>query len=166
VNYVALEAYGFVRTAEMVLESDDDDVLLWSDFDWANNRILIRDSVGKQTKRRSGNQLIIPITDVLRSWLRPPNLEQPSSTKLLRVVPVRESAFRRKVTELHRAAGAPHIHNGLRRSAISYRLAEDQGLGVGALSRIAGNSEGTIRKHYLEHLMPEQGRQWLQTKPL
>ena len=66
VNYVALEAYGFIRTAEMVLESDDDndDVLLWSDFDWSNNRILIRDSVGKQTKRRSGNQRIIPLTNV------------------------------------------------------------------------------------------------------
>jgi integrase len=166
VNYVALEAYGFVRTAELVIEHDNDEVLTWLDFDWSNRRIIIRDSVGKQTRRRSGNQRIIPISDVLRSWLRPPNLDEPARSKKLRVVPVKQSVFLRNVAALHKASGVAHIHNGLRRSAISYRLAEDQALGIGALSRIAGNSEATIRKHYLEHLLPEQGRLWQQANPL
>src|SRR5262249_49339771 len=38
VNYVALEAYGFVRTAELVSEHGGDEVLLWSDFEWRLGR--------------------------------------------------------------------------------------------------------------------------------
>jgi hypothetical protein len=67
---------------------------------------------------------------------------------------------------MHTKLGLTAIHNGLRKSCISYALAADNDLGVVQAARYAGNSEATIRKHYLERLTPEDGKAWFAVQPL
>ena len=64
--------------------------------------------------------------------------------------------------KLHTAANVKALHNGLRRSAISHYLAANPEAGIGPLARMAGTSEATIKKHYLESLTPEEGAEWFQ----
>jgi hypothetical protein len=77
-----------------------------------------------------------------------------------RVVPVMHGEFADKMRNLHKAAGVPQIHNGLRRSAISHYLAAYPETGIGQLALWAGTSEATIKRHYREVLTPEVGHTW------
>jgi hypothetical protein len=66
---------------------------------------------------------------------------------------------------MHAKLNIAPVHNGLRKSCISYALAADNDLGVVQAARYAGNSETTIRKHYLE-LTPEDGKAWFAVQAL
>lgn len=133
---------------------ESEDVLRWEDIDWKNKRIVVRATVGKATKRKSGNQRFVPITDLLMHWLKP----YKSNTGM--VVPVLHHDHSQWMKKLHAATDIPALHNGLRRSAISYYLAAHPETGIGQLARWCGSSEATIKRHYLEVLLPEVGEQW------
>jgi hypothetical protein len=75
-------------------------------------------------------------------------------------VPFSAKKFGELWRKLTNTAKVPRIDNGLRHSAISYALAADPELGVVQVSRYAGNSEKTVKKHYLRLLKPEQGKKW------
>ena len=65
--------------------------------------------------------------------------------------------------KLHADAGVTSIHNGLRRSAesaISHYLAVHPTLGIGQLAEVGRFVEGTVKRHYLEMLTPEEGQWW------
>jgi len=69
-----------------------------------------------------------------------------------RCVEILHRQFSEHWKTMHTKLGITPIHNGLRKSCISYALAADNDLGVVQAARYAGNSETTIRKHYLERL--------------
>jgi hypothetical protein len=48
----------------------------------------------------------------------------------------------------------------------AYSLAANPEQGVQQTSRWAGNSENTIRKHYLRLIKPAQGRAWFEVKSI
>jgi integrase len=159
--FICLTAFGWMRTSELVRQYANEDVLTWEDIDWKNSRIHIRESVGKATRRKSGNERFVPMTAHLKKWLQP-------FAKLLtgRVVPLLHREFATQMRKLHADAGIKLIHNGLRRSAISHYLAAHPETGIGELARRAGTSEATVKRHYLEALTPEAGRKWFTLKPL
>ena len=52
--------------------------------------------------------------------------------------------------------------NALRHSCISYSLARNPEHGLQLVSQWAGNSESTIRKHYLHLLTKSDGEEWFE----
>jgi integrase len=157
--FVALAGFAWFRTSELVRLYSHEDVLNWEDIDWKRDRIHVRSTVGKATRRRSGNERFVPITRELRNWMSPLIKGPPTG----RVIPVLHYEFAELVRTMHTKANVPQIHNGLRRSAISNYLAFHPETGIGQLARWAGTSESTIKRHYLESLTPEEGEQWFQT---
>ena len=112
-----------------------------------NERIHVRETVGKSTRRRSGNERFIPLNRYVMNWL------SLAGERDGRIVPVMHTEFAEKMRALHKAAGVPSIHNGLRRSAISHYLAAYPETGIGQLALWAGTSEAT-------KLTPEVGETW------
>jgi hypothetical protein len=119
-----------------------------------NERIHVRETVGKSTRRRSGNERFIPLNRYVMNWL------SLAGERDGRIVPVMHTEFAEKMRALHKAAGVPSIHNGLRRSAISHYLAAYPETGIGQLALWAGTSEATIKRHYRQVLTPEVGETW------
>jgi integrase len=155
--FLLLAGFGWMRTSELVRQYANEDVLTWEDIEWRNKRIHVRESVGKSTRRKSGNERWVPMTANLTSWLKP-------IVGTGRIVPVLHREFAVQMRKLHAVCGVTLIHNGLRRSAISYYLASHAETGIGQLARYAGTSEATIKRHYLEALTPEIGRGWFALK--
>jgi hypothetical protein len=153
--FIALAGFAFLRTSELVRAYNSEDTLTWEDMQWSRNRIWIRESVGKSTRRKTGNERFPGISKYLRNWLHP-FIGKATG----RIVPVEHSRFAASMRKLHADAEIPIIHNGLRRSAISHYLAAHPETGIGQLARLAGTSEATIKAHYLESLTPDQGREW------
>jgi hypothetical protein len=159
--FLILTGFAWMRTSELVRQYAKEEVLCWEDIDLANNRIHVRESVGKSTRRKSGNERWVPMTDNLVAWLTP---LMPGKTG--RIVPVLHREFAAQMRRLHRNCAVSLIHNGLRRSAISYYLAAHDETGIGQLARWAGTSEATIKRHYYEALTPEIGSRWFKLSPL
>lgn len=163
--FCALSGFGFLRSSELIRLYHGEHVLEWRDIDWKNKRIRVREEVGKATRRRSGNDRLIPMRDELVKWLSEAKRmsEEVRKVKLQGpIVPVFHGEFAKKWRAVHVKAEVPIIHNGLRRSAISHALAADPELGVVQAARWAGSSEATVKRHYLESLTPEEGRAWFE----
>jgi len=149
VPFLALSGFCFLRTAELVRQFASEQVLQWSDIHWNDRLIHVRPGVAKGTKRES-DERFTPINEALIRWLEP--FKKNSGD----CVPFSVS----KLTELWQSVKVPHIHNGLRHSAISYALAANPEAGVQLVSQWAGSSEATVLKHYRRLLKPEVGRAW------
>jgi integrase len=160
--FICLTAFAWMRTSELVRQYKNEEVLCWEDIDLKHNppRIFVRPTVGKATRRRSGNERLVPITDHLAKWLAP-SCERRTG----RIVPVLHREFAVQMRKLHADAKVQVIHNGFRRSAVSMYLAAHPETGIGQLARWAGSSEQTIKRHYLEVLTPEAGRRWFAMEP-
>jgi site-specific recombinase XerD len=63
--FCALSGFGFLRTSELVRLYHEENVLEWSDIDWKQKRIHVREEVGKATRRRSGNERFVPMRQEL-----------------------------------------------------------------------------------------------------
>jgi hypothetical protein len=152
--YVVLSGFCYLRTSELVRKYAQEQVLQWSDVLWKDGLIHVRTGVAKGTRSHSGDERFAPLSDTAKEWLGP--IRQDSAPCI--------NLGHRKFGELWRKltdeAKVPRIDNGLRHSAISYALAADPELGIVQVARWAGNSEKTVRKHYLRLLKPEQGREW------
>jgi site-specific recombinase XerD len=153
--FIVLAGLAFVRTSELVRLYASEDVLTWEDFDWKRDRLHIRETVGKATRRTVGNERWVPLNSYVKNWLHP---FIGKATGF--VVPDMHKEFAEHMRALHTSAEVKAIHNGLRRSAISHYLAANQDAGIGQLARLAGTSEATIKRHYLESLTPEAGASW------
>jgi integrase len=156
VPFIVLSAYGFMRTSELVRLYLSEDALRWQDILWSKGKIHIRESVGKSTRRASGNERFIPTTDNIRSWL------ESTAPKEGFVIPLLHTEFSERWRDLHKKLNyeLKPIHNGMRRSAISHLLAAEPDLGIVQAARWAGSSEATIKGHYLELLTQEKGAAW------
>jgi integrase len=152
--FVVLAGFCYLRTSELVRKYAREATLQWSDIHWRDGLIHVRPGVAKGTRRHAGDERFTPLSDTAKEWLAP--IRKTSGP----CVPIGH----RKFGELWRAmtdlAKVPRVDNGLRHSAISYALAADPELGIVQVARYAGNSEKTVRKHYLRLLKPEQGLEW------
>jgi hypothetical protein len=131
---IALTGFCWMRTSELVRLYSSEDVLEWEDIDLDNERIHVRETVGKSTRRRSGNERFPPLSHYVTNWLSLAGLSELTG----RIVPVLHAEFADKMRALHKAAGVPQINNGLRRSAIqslSGGLSRDGHWPTGSLGR-------------------------------
>src|ERR1700730_976865 len=155
-SFLILSGLCFLRTSELVRLYGHEEVLRWEDIQWKRDRIIVREGVAKST-RRADDTRVIPIPKPMRKIAHVADLEKKHSGRVIGRLHYDHSEVWRK---MHEECGFKPIANGLRKSAISYRLAADPDLGVIQCAKWAGNSEATIKKHYLNTLMKEDGVAW------
>jgi integrase len=153
--FVAISGFAGLRTAELLVEREGDEVLQWPDLDFENRRITVRPEVSKGGARRR----YVPMCDALIAWLEP--IRQTEG----KVVALSQSSFRKALSEVFELSEVNSVDNGLRHSFASYWLAEHSKLGVGQLALHMGNSEAIAKKHYIEVLTAEQGKAWFSITP-
>jgi site-specific recombinase XerD len=151
---LALCGLCFMRTGEVVRLYSEEEVIRWDDILWDRRLVHVRAEVAKET-RRADDERFIPFTEPFEKAM-----VSFMDRKEGRCVDILHRQFSEHWRTMHTKLGLTAIHNGLRKSCISYALAADNDLGVVQAARYAGNSETTIRKHYLERLTPEDGKAW------
>jgi hypothetical protein len=62
--FLALMAFGFLRTEELISRFDGDLVLDWSAFDWVDRQIFVPHTVAKKARDHGGNDRQIPISNL------------------------------------------------------------------------------------------------------
>jgi hypothetical protein len=162
VPYVVLGGFCFLRTSELVRKYANEQVLQWSDINLdqgAHGEIHVRPGVAKANKRRSDDRYI-ELSETARAWLEPVRKETGDCVALT------YTEFGKHWREMMDKAGVEPIDNGLRHSAISYSIAAHPEHGIQLTARWAGNSETTIRKHYLRWLTEKQGKAWFAVKDI
>lgn len=159
--YVILCGFCFLRTAELVRMYEVEQVLTWDHVLMDKGLIHVPQGVAKSTRRESGDERFIPLSEAAKHWLS----EVRPIMKTGDCVPHSAKKFGELWRGLIKKADVPSIDNGLRHSAISYSLAANPEHGVALTSQWAGNSEKTIRKHYRRLIEPEQGRAWFNLEP-
>lgn len=151
---VAIGAFAGLRTAEIVR-------LEWEEIRFAQNVIEIKASKAKTASRR-----LAPILPVLAAWLAPVRKE---SGKVLSGVLdefAMATQFKRAVDAITDEKGQPLVkivHNGLRHSFITYRMAILKNAAEVALE--AGNSPRMIFEHYRELVTEGEAQNWFGTQP-
>ena len=147
--YLLIAAFAGCRHAEM--SAPGQPVLDWRDVDLENAEIRVR----PQVARKIGRDRIVPIAENLGLWLVPyarhngPVCELSSTTGAL----VQTAA----------AAGIPWRHNGLRRSFISYRLAQTSN--IEQTAHEAGTSPGRVRENYQKTVPKREAKRWFDLRP-
>jgi integrase len=159
--YVILCGFCFLRTAELVKMYASEQVLTWDHVLMDKGLIYVPKGVAKSTRRESGDERYIPLSDAAKHWLS----EVRPVMKTGECVPHSAKKFGELWRGLIKKAGVRSIDNGLRHSAISYSLAANPEHGVALTAQWAGNSEKTIRKHYRRLIEPEQGKAWFNLEP-
>ena len=154
VPFVAIGAFSGLRTAEIVR-------LEWPEIRFAQNVIEIKASKSKTASRR-----LAPILPVLAEWLAP--FRRDSGRVLVGVLDEFAIAtqFKKAVDAITDAKGQPLIrivHNGLRHSFITYRMAILKSAAEVALE--AGNSPRMIFEHYRELATGEEANEWFGVRP-
>jgi len=154
VPFVAIGAFSGLRTAEIVR-------LEWPEIRFGQNVIEIKASKSKTASRR-----LAPILPVLAEWLAP--FRKESGRVLVGVHDEFAIAtqFKKAVDAITDEHGKPLIkivHNGLRHSFITYRMAVLKSAAEVALE--AGNSPRMIFEHYRELATVEEANEWFDAKP-
>ena len=164
---VAIGAFAGLRRAEI-------ERLDWRAIDLEERVITVDASIAKTSARRT-----VEITDNLADWLAPlarpsgpvwPEAEQsrsPWNIARLRSGwgPFYTNAAEVKAVQADLDADKlkPWPDNGLRHSAISYRLAATQDLAKTSLE--AGNSPVMVKRHYLHLVKPSAAVSWFEVRP-
>jgi hypothetical protein len=156
--YLLLSGNAFLRVQELVRRHGDEPVLEWENLLWDRGKILVPEETAKSTKRKSGNERLIPLHQNIHDWLV--TFRHGPVPTSGRVVDCSVGHFGELLKQLHAKAGVPFIKNGMRKSGISYYLARYPETGIGQLSIWAGNSESSCRQHYLKMLTEEEGIAW------
>src|SRR5260370_19632135 len=143
--YLIHSGNAFFRSQELVRRFGNEPVLEWQDFLWDRDEIHVRGEVAKSTKRKSGNERLVPINSNIRDWLSQFRNGPPPESG--RVIDCSVRVFRRMLAALHTKAELKFISNGMRKSAISYCLTENPEYGVTKVSASGGHSEPSCRKH-------------------
>jgi integrase len=144
---VALGAFAGLRTAEIHR-------LDWQDIDLHGGHII----VGKQ-KAKTGQRRIVPILPALKAWL---------NTIVSRTGPViprysGDAPLLRAFRQALKPLGVQMVHNGLRHSYATYRLAEVQSADQVALEM--GNSPRKLFQNYRELATKAQAERWFAVMP-
>lgn len=154
VPFVAIGAFAGLRTAEIVR-------LEWPEVRFGQNVIEIKASKSKTASRR-----LAPILPVLAEWLVP--FRKESGRVLVGVLDEFAIAtqFKKAVDAIVDDAGTPLVkivHNGLRHSFITYRMAILKSAAEVALE--AGNSPRMIFEHYRELATEAEAKDWFAILP-
>jgi integrase len=157
--YVVLCGFCFMRTSELVRKYAYEKVVQWSDVLWDDGLIHVRPGVAKGTKRET-DERYAPLNETARAWLEPYRQDRGDC------VPVSASKLYELFGKMTDAVDVPRIDNGLRHSCITYSLAANPQTGQQETARWAGNSEATIKQHYLRLIKPAQGKAWFAVKSI
>lgn len=143
---LALGAFAGLRTEEI------------HRLDWADVKLAERVVIIGAEKAKTASRRVVPIADALAEWLAPLALPagpvDPSPTS---------KALTHRWCRVGERVGVKWTHNGLRHSAISYRLAL-----IGDPARVAfesGNSPAMIARHYKALVTEAEGRAWFDVRP-
>jgi site-specific recombinase XerD len=155
VPFLALTAFGFMRTEELVPRFKDDIVLEWSAFDWQENQIFVPHAVAKKAKNNGSNHRAIPCNSTLLHWVAP-------YVKVIGRIVLREKIAAYRVLKKIRAkAETRDIDNGLRHSCLTYWMAANGEESIGTVARWSGNSPAIAKRHYVATVKRAQGAAWL-----
>jgi integrase len=148
VPLIALGAFAGLRTAEIHR-------LEWQDIDLHGGHIVVGKAKAKTAQRR-----IVPILPALRAWLEPIGAKSgfvvphfSSDSKLL-------DSFRQSFETMN----IQRVHNGLRHSYATYRLAAVQSADQVALE--TGNSPRKLFQNYRELATKAQAEKWFSVMPV
>lgn len=151
---VAIGAFAGLRTAEIVR-------LEWPEIRFGQNVIEIKAAKSKTASRR-----LAPILPVLAEWLAP--LRKEAGRVLVGVQDefALATQFKKAVDAIKNDKGESFVkivHNGLRHSFITYRMAILKSAAEVALE--AGNSPRMIFEHYRELATEAEGKAWFAIQP-
>lgn len=151
---VAIGAFAGLRTAEIVR-------LEWPEVRFGQDVIEIKAAKSKTASRR-----LAPILPVLAEWLAP--LRKETGRVLIGVQDefALATQFKKAVDAITDKKGHPLVkivHNGLRHSFISYRVAILKSASEVALE--AGNSSRMIFEHYRELVTEAEAKEWFALRP-
>jgi integrase len=132
------------------LRSEEIKRLDWADIKWEDNEIEVRAANAKTGIRR-----LVTICDSLNQWFMP--YKKASGP----VCPYRNLG--NQLLKLERAAGVKWKRNGLRHSAISYRVASWKN--IAEVAQEAGNTPTMIQRHYLRVVNRKQAEAWFAVTP-
>jgi hypothetical protein len=110
---------------------------------------------------KTGSRRVVPIVPALACWLRKIKRGEAEASLFPRYS--KESALARAVSTAIKAAGVSVVHNGLRHSFCTYRLADVQDAPRVALE--AGNSPTMLFRHYRALATAAEGREWFSIIP-
>ena len=139
---LAIGGFAGLRSAEICR-------LKWQDI--RKNEIIVEADYAKTGSRR-----IVPIVPALAEWLS--KIERGDAEDRVCANYSKESALARAVTKALNAAGIVSVHNGLRHSFCTYRLAAVQSAAQVALE--AGNSPAMLFRHYRALATEDEGKAW------
>jgi integrase len=155
VPFLALTAFGFLRTEELIPRFNGDPVLDWSAFDWTDGQIFVPHSVAKRARKNGGNHRSVPFNETLLHWIEPYKKESGRIVK-------REKVDAYKVLrKIRTKAGVRNVPNGLRHSCLTYWMASHGEESLGTVSRWSGNSPEICKKHYVATVKRAEGTAWL-----
>lgn len=140
---LALGAFSGLRTAEICR-------LDWKEI--GPQYITVAPEKAKTSARR-----LVPILPPLKAYLA---LQKRKNGRIFKSDPTR---FSTTITDAFRGASVEPVHNGLRHSFCTYRLADIQNTAQVALE--AGNSPVMLFKHYRELATKKQARAWFAVRP-
>jgi hypothetical protein len=161
VAYVALSAYAFVRTSEVIRLYSSEETIRHEDLVWRRGHVHIRHDVSKQTRRGDDERFPPIIKALTMAWF--PFTRRETG----RVVESLHSEFSKKWRTMHSDLGIKPIPNGMRRSCISWTIAADHDVGVFQAARYAGSSESVLSKHYVNpSLNPDDAKRWFDVPPM
>lgn len=149
---IVLGAFAGLRASEIQR-------LTWEDIDVARGHVK-----ASGRKRGTPSRRLVPLPDNLKQWLAP-------YAKRTGLVWLKKEKDRKRAEDLFSEAqiavaaesGVTWKKNALRHSFISYRIAEKPDANAVALE--AGNSPGTIFKHYRELVTPAEAKAWFAIAP-
>jgi integrase len=154
IPFVAIGAFAGLRSAEIVR-------LEWQEVRFDQDVIELKAAKAKTASRR-----LAPILPAFRAWLSPIRKE---SGKVLAEVHdefALATQFKKAVDAITDQDGKPLVkivHNGLRHSFITYRMAVLKNAAQVALE--AGNSPRMIFEHYRELATKAEGNAWFAVRP-
>jgi integrase len=110
---------------------------------------------------KTGSRRVVPIVPALALWLS--KVERGEAEQRVCGNYSKESALARAVTKALDSAGIAAVHNGLRHSFCTYRLADIKNAAQVALE--AGNSPTMLFRHYRALATDTEGRAWFNVRP-
>ena len=154
IPFVSIAAFAGLRSSEIVR-------LEWQDIRWEHGDIQLARHQAKTASRP-----LSPLLPGLREWLTPFRRESGPALQNIKDEFALAVQFRRAVNAIVDADGKPLImliHNCLRHSFISYRMAIVKSAPAVALE--AGNSPAIIFAHYRELRTEAEAQAWFSVVP-
>ena len=154
VAFVALGGFAGLRSIEILR-------LEWNDI-WFEKGFI---EVGRD-KSKTATRRLVPICPALEAWLKPRAKESGPILPDIRNEFHFTRLFHAAKGTLNDEKGVPRVklvHNGLRHSFCSYRMAETKSAAQVALE--AGNSPKMLFEHYRELVTEAEAKEWFSLDP-